>query len=101
MIHEVKVIKTLRNEGWQMKTKHINKCFGTCNYFKEIITINPLMSLVTTIVHELIHAEKPQFNEETVRTLEKVRRRVLTRQTQEDILYHYNRELFRAVQPFI
>ena len=61
---------------------------GLCNHANQHITINPKVSVVATLLHELIHRRYPSWSESRVRREEK---RALQQLSQQDIQIWYQR----------
>jgi len=61
---------------------------GMCNHDNQHITINPQVSIVATLLHELLHRRYPSWSERRVRAEEK---RALRALSQQDIQAWYRR----------
>jgi len=61
---------------------------GMCNHGNQHITINPKVSIVSTLLHELIHRRYPTWSERRVRREEK---RALQQLSQQDVLTWHGR----------
>lgn len=61
---------------------------GMCNHENQHITINPKVSIVATLLHELIHRRYPSWSERRVRQAE---RRAMRQLSQHDVLTWHQR----------
>ena len=61
---------------------------GMCNHENQHITINPPVSIVAVLIHELIHRRYPEWSERRVRIEE---RRTLQSMSPQDIQTWYRR----------
>jgi hypothetical protein len=64
---------------------------GLCNHENQHITINPKVSIVATLLHELIHRRYPSWSERRVRREEKRAMRQLSQQDVETWHRRYKR----------
>lgn len=67
---------------------------GLCDHGNGSITVDPKVSIVSTLLHELIHRKYPAWSEKRVRVAEK---RALKQLSQKDIGVWYQR-YWRAVR---
>jgi hypothetical protein len=59
-----------------------------CNHQNQDVTINPQVSIVSALIHELIHRRYPQWSERRVRAEEQ---RAMGQLSQQDIQTWYRR----------
>lgn len=61
---------------------------GLCDHDKQAVTIDPKVSIVSVLLHELIHRKFPEWSESRVRRAEK---RALRQLSQKDLHIWYRR----------
>lgn len=78
MYPEQKMIRRAKKAKWNYLVRWSDEWQGVCNYSKESVTINPLKSIVSVIIHENLHMAHPKWTEKHVLRAEEARRRSLT-----------------------
>jgi len=90
-------IKALSKKGWKFRIRWMS-AQGLCHYQKEELSLNPMKSLASILIHEAFHALHPKMSHPRVYMMEDLERFTITKKRAEGIVKAFSPKLYKAIK---